>query len=129
MFLVTPLLVLQLDDNTFIKPYYPLVNFPPLNSQPGKHHPAPFSIKHESSSMELVSPRIKPDNHATTAQGGYSFQSNWAVSGCVEMPEVGVRKVDGYENNMVLDPSQGGDILLIDFFFKKISFSFLPPYY
>ncbi|KAE8056951.1 hypothetical protein FH972_013681 [Carpinus fangiana] len=77
-------------------------------SQPGKHHLAPFSIKHESSSMEHVSPRIKPDNHANTAQGGYSFQSNWAVPGCVEMPEVGVRKVDGYENNMMLDPSQGG---------------------
>jgi activating signal cointegrator complex subunit 2 len=81
--------------------------------------------------MEHVSPRIKPDNHANTAQAGYSFQSNWAVSGCVEMPEVGVRKVDGYENNMVLDPSQGGDILLIYIYIyiyilKVGSFSFLP---
>jgi hypothetical protein len=77
--------------------------------------------------MELVSPRIKPDNHANTAQGGYSFQSNWAVSSCVEMSEVGVRKVDGYENNMVLDPSQGGDILLIDFL-KIVGLSHFYPH-
>lgn len=77
-------------------------------SQPGKHHPAPFPVKHESSSRELVSPRMKPDNHINTAQGGYSFQSNWAVSGSTEMPEIGVRKVDGYDNKVVVDPSQGG---------------------
>lgn len=77
-------------------------------SQPGKHHPAPFSVKHESSSMDHVSPRMKPDNHLNTGQGGYSFQSNWAVSGCTEMPEVGLRKVDGYDNKVVVDPSQGG---------------------
>ncbi|KAF3952947.1 hypothetical protein CMV_021559 [Castanea mollissima] len=77
-------------------------------SQPGKHHPAPFPVKHESSSRELVSPRMKPDNHMNTAQGGYSFQSNWAVSGSTEMPEIGARKVDGYDNKAVIDPSQGG---------------------
>ncbi|KAG2699014.1 hypothetical protein I3843_07G173000 [Carya illinoinensis] len=75
-------------------------------SQPGKQHPAPFSMKNESSSMELVSPRMKLDNHANTVHCGYSFQSNWAVSG--EMPEVGGRKVDGYDSSAGLDPSQGG---------------------
>ena len=93
-----------------------------MNSQPGKHIPAPFPVKHESSSRELVSPRMKPDNHINTAQGGYSFQSNWAVSGSTEMPEIGARKVDGYENKVVVDPSQGGDKLYIKMQTKSFFF-------
>lgn len=64
--------------------------------------------------MDHVSPRMKPDNHLNIGQGGYSFQSNWAVSGCTEIPEVGLRKVDGYDNKVVVDPSQGGDKLFIE---------------
>lgn len=53
--------------------------------------------------MELTSPRIISENHGT----GHSFQSNWSVSGRAEMPEIGVRKIDSHDGNMVVNPSQG----------------------
>ncbi|KAK9271180.1 hypothetical protein L1049_026769 [Liquidambar formosana] len=77
-------------------------------SQPGNHHATPFTMKPESSQLELVSPRIKPENHGTTVQTGHAFQSSWAVSGCTDMSEVGERKVDCFDNNIMVDPSQGG---------------------
>ncbi|KAJ9674235.1 hypothetical protein PVL29_023657 [Vitis rotundifolia] len=75
-------------------------------SQPGKPHA--FTKKSESSTLELVSPRVKLENHGTALQSGHGFQSNWAVSGSTEMPEVGVRKTDGYDNSMVAGLPSGG---------------------
>ena len=56
--------------------------------------------------MELVSPRVVSENHGTA---GHSFQSNWSVSGHKEMPDVGVRKMDPHDSNIMVNPSQGGD--------------------
>lgn len=75
------------------------------------HHPGPYSVRPDSHSMELVSPRVTSENHGTAAQGGHPFQSNRAVSGGTEMSEVGLRKADGGDVNMVVDPSHGGDML------------------
>lgn len=60
--------------------------------------------------MELTSPRINPEFHRSTR---HPFQSNWTPFGCRVVPEVGVRVADAYDNNMVIDPSQGGDFLLL----------------
>ncbi|KAJ0025677.1 hypothetical protein Pint_08654 [Pistacia integerrima] len=79
-------------------------------SQPGKHHASPYTVRPEGSSMELVSPRVISENHGTGVQGGHSFQSNWPVSTRAEIPEVGVRKIDGHDNNIMLNPSQGGNM-------------------
>ncbi|TYJ35250.1 hypothetical protein E1A91_A05G224100v1 [Gossypium mustelinum] len=54
-----------------------------------------------SSSMELVSPKLRMENHGTPAPGAHPFQSNWP-------PEGAVRKGDGYDNNLIADPAQGG---------------------
>lgn len=59
--------------------------------------------------MELISPRLKSDNHGAVAQGGHAFLSNRAISGCTEMPEVGTRQIDGSDINMVVETSQGGE--------------------
>ena len=59
--------------------------------------------------MELISPRVKSENHVTVAQGGPALLSNRTISGCTEMPEVGARKTDS-DVNMVVDTSQGGEI-------------------
>ncbi|KAA8537846.1 hypothetical protein F0562_027574 [Nyssa sinensis] len=77
-------------------------------SQPGKHHVSSLSVKPENSTLELVSPRINPENRVTTMQSGHAFHSNWNAFGCMEAPEVGVRKVDSYDNNPIVNPSQGG---------------------
>lgn len=77
--------------------------------------------------MEHVSPRIRPDHHANTAQGGFQFQSNRAVPGSIDMPEVGARKVDGYEKNVVPDPSQGGYMLFFICIGTKSVFLLFPP--
>ncbi|XP_048226861.1 uncharacterized protein LOC8265307 [Ricinus communis] len=42
-------------------------------SQPGKNYSAPFSIKPDESSMELVSPRIQSENHGSVVQGVHPF--------------------------------------------------------
>lgn len=59
--------------------------------------------------MELPSPRITPEFHRSARN---SFQSNWTPYGC-SAAEAGVRVGDAYENNMVMDPSQGGTLLLL----------------
>ncbi|XWS24124.1 hypothetical protein CRYUN_Cryun28dG0073900 [Craigia yunnanensis] len=66
------------------------------------------SANMSSSSMELVSPKLRVENHGAAAPGAHPFQSNWPASGCTEMPEGGVRKVDGYDNNLIADPEPGG---------------------
>ncbi|PON91107.1 Splicing factor-like protein [Trema orientale] len=81
-------------------------------SQQRMHLPTSFSVRPEGHSMELVSPGVKSENHGTVAQGGHAFLSNRAISGCSEMPEVGTRKVDGSDINMVMDASQGGNHLV-----------------
>lgn len=55
-----------------------------LVSQPGKNYTASFPMKSDGSSMELVSPRIKSENHGPTVQAARSFGG--------------------------VDPSQGGNI-------------------
>ena len=80
-----------------------------LNSQPGKPHV--FTKKSESSTLELVSPRVKLENHGFALQSGHRFKSNWVVCGSTEMLEVGVRKTYGYDNSMVVGLSSGGDII------------------
>lgn len=82
-----------------------------LNSQPGFHHATSFTVRPESSSMELTSPRVISENHGAAVQDGHSFQSNWSVSGRTEMPEAGFRKIDGHDSSIMVNPSQGGDTL------------------
>ncbi|KAL5559161.1 hypothetical protein UlMin_035372 [Ulmus minor] len=67
-----------------------------------------IEFRHESHSMELVSPRVTSESLGTVAQVGHPFQSNRAVSGCNNMPEVSARKIDSSDINMEVDPSQGG---------------------
>ncbi|KAK8646680.1 hypothetical protein V6N13_120460 [Hibiscus sabdariffa] len=61
-----------------------------------------------SSSMELVSPKLRMENHGTPVPGAHPFPSNWPPPGCSDMPEGVVRKVDGYDNHLIADPAQGG---------------------
>ncbi|XP_059638230.1 uncharacterized protein LOC132280124 [Cornus florida] len=77
-------------------------------SQPGKHTATPVTVKPEGSSLELVSPGSNPETHGNTMQNEHSFQSKWNFFGRMEMPEVGARKVDGYDNNIAINPSHGG---------------------
>lgn len=56
--------------------------------------------------MEHPSPRVH-ENHAIPQQGGYSYQSNWAPSGHTEMPEIGIKRTDAYEKNLLTDHPQG----------------------
>lgn len=73
----------------------------------------PFTVKHESYSRELVSPRLKSENQGNSVQSGYMFQSNRAVTGSTEILEAGTRKVDGYDGNLAVNSTQGGDHLFI----------------
>ncbi|XP_042493488.1 uncharacterized protein LOC122073053 isoform X2 [Macadamia integrifolia] len=76
-------------------------------SQPGKHHTSPSLIRSNSSTHELISPRIKVENHVTSVQDAQSFQSSWSISGCTDRLEVGTRKIDdGFESKMGGDLSQ-----------------------
>ncbi|XP_043714371.1 uncharacterized protein LOC122662720 [Telopea speciosissima] len=76
-------------------------------SQSGKHHNSPSLIRSNSSTLELISPRIKVENHVTSVQDAQPFQSSWSVSGCTDRLEVGTRKIDdGFESNMGGDLSQ-----------------------
>ncbi|KAM5565834.1 hypothetical protein ABKV19_019723 [Rosa sericea] len=68
----------------------------------------PFAVKHESHSMELVSPRVKSENQGNSVQSGYMFQSNRAVTGSTEMLEAGTRRVDAYDSNLAVNSTQGG---------------------
>ncbi|KAL6216684.1 hypothetical protein ACLB2K_009904 [Fragaria x ananassa] len=68
----------------------------------------PFTAKHESHPMELVSPRVNSENQGNSVQSGYMFQSNRAVTGSTEMLEAGTRRVDGYDSNIAVNPTQGG---------------------
>ncbi|CAN6583112.1 unnamed protein product [Malus baccata var. baccata] len=67
---------------------------------------APFSVNHESHPMELASPRVTSENQGNTVQSGYLFQSKRAT-GSTEILESGTPKLDGYDNNSPVDPSQG----------------------
>ncbi|KAF4361322.1 uncharacterized protein LOC115713521 isoform X1 [Cannabis sativa] len=77
-------------------------------SEQRMHLPTSFSVRPEAHPMELISPRVKSENHGSVSQGGHAFISNRGISGCNEMPEVGARIGDGSDINMVLDSSQGG---------------------
>ncbi|XP_021284923.1 uncharacterized protein LOC110417061 [Herrania umbratica] len=66
------------------------------------------SANMSSSSMELVSPKLRGENHGTAAPVTHPYQSNWPAPGCTDMPEGGLRKVDGYDNNLIADHTQGG---------------------
>lgn len=92
-------------------------------NMPSSHVAAPFSVNHESHPMELASPRVTSENQGNTVQGGYLFQSKRAT-GSTEMLESGTPKLDGYDNNSPVDPSQG-EMLLVEFYLKLASFSFL----
>lgn len=81
---------------------------PHIDRMRGNHHATPLKIKPESSPLELVSPRIKPENNGTALQPGHAFRSTWTVSGSTDMPEIGVRKYDCYDDSMIVDPSHGG---------------------
>lgn len=76
--------------------------------------PVPIDIRSsepESSAPELISPSMKTENYRATTQGGYASHSSWTVPVTTDLPEAGLRKVETYDNNMVVDPSQGGDDL------------------
>ncbi|XVE95022.1 hypothetical protein REPUB_Repub02eG0060200 [Reevesia pubescens] len=77
---------------------------PPIQCDTNNNNSANMS----SSSMELVSPKFRVENHATAAPCAHPFQPTWPTSGCTDIPEGGVRKVDGFDNNLVADPAQGG---------------------
>ncbi|KAK3029799.1 hypothetical protein RJ639_038241 [Escallonia herrerae] len=72
-------------------------------SHAGKNHGTP-----QSNVLELASPRMIPETHGNTLQGGHQYQSNWAAVGCEGMQEVGSRKIDGHDSNTVVNLSQGG---------------------
>ncbi|XP_057973463.1 uncharacterized protein LOC131161610 isoform X2 [Malania oleifera] len=72
------------------------------------HHAPPYTIKPEASAVELASPGIKMENHTTAVQSGHALQLSWASSGHIEMHEIGERKVDNHDNNIVVDPPHGG---------------------
>ncbi|XP_020233784.1 uncharacterized protein LOC109813904 [Cajanus cajan] len=78
-------------------------------SKPGHQNAVPLSIKPENNSMELVSPRINAENHTSGMQCAPLPQSNWHFPSSREMPEVGARKPDGYDNSSQ-DPHQGGNV-------------------
>ncbi|BAT82599.1 hypothetical protein LR48_Vigan07g265500 [Vigna angularis] len=78
-------------------------------SKPEHQNTAPFSVKPENNSMELVSPRINSENHTSGIQSAPLPHSNWHFPGSREMSEVGARKPDGYDN-LSQDPHQGGNV-------------------
>ncbi|KAK6938584.1 RNA recognition motif domain [Dillenia turbinata] len=80
-----------------------LLESPAEKSHGGRHHSTPFAIKPEGNNLEFMSPRMNPENHGTIAQVGQASQYKRTVG----MPETTAR-MDTYDNNMVVDSSQGG---------------------
>ncbi|XVE70186.1 hypothetical protein DITRI_Ditri10aG0052300 [Diplodiscus trichospermus] len=105
-------------------------HMPPFNAGPanlsmshvnsGRSGAAPFinvdiknnSANMSSSSMELVSPKSRVENHGTAAPAEHPFQSKWPASGCTDTPEGGLRKVDGNDNNLRADPEKEGSVVV-----------------
>ncbi|KAK8642674.1 hypothetical protein V6N13_012011 [Hibiscus sabdariffa] len=88
-------------------------HMPPFNAVPptvSMPHVDTASAGMSSSSMELVSPKLRMENHGTPVPGAHPFPSNWPPPGCSDMPEGVVRKVDGYDNHLIADPAQGGGV-------------------
>ncbi|XP_028796084.1 uncharacterized protein LOC114751590 isoform X2 [Neltuma alba] len=84
---------------------------PADSSQMSQHgiNAAPFSIKPENNSLELVSPGVKSESQGSGACAPPMFQSNWNFSSSREMLEAGARKPDGYDN-LPADLHQGGNV-------------------
>ncbi|KAL1315539.1 uncharacterized protein [Arachis hypogaea] len=78
-------------------------------SKSGNQTAGPSSAKPEGNSMELVSPRTNSQNHSSGIHRAPPPQSNWHFPGSSNMPEVGARKTDGYDN-VSLDTHQGANI-------------------
>ncbi|XP_039069866.1 uncharacterized protein LOC120216564, partial [Hibiscus syriacus] len=65
-------------------------HIPPFNAAPPTVtvlHVDSASASMSSSSMELVSPKLRVENHGTHVSGAHPFQSNWPPHGCTDMPE------------------------------------------
>ncbi|XP_057986880.1 uncharacterized protein LOC110639966 isoform X1 [Hevea brasiliensis] len=77
-------------------------------SQPGKNYTVPFPIKSDGSSMELVSPRIKPENHGSTVQAVRSFGGVDPLQGGGHAVSAATEQTWMYKKNeMELHPAPG----------------------
>ncbi|KAI4316624.1 hypothetical protein L6164_024588 [Bauhinia variegata] len=101
----------QIEFGVYYLPFM-IIHFPSSSCHPGNQNSAPFSIKPENHSLELVSLRVQSENHGSTSGvlGTPLFQLNWNFSSCREMSDAGARKLDGYDKNVPVDPHQGVNI-------------------